>query len=330
MKQSTLSSEAERCGILIGAACAVKPLLEEAPYREVLAREFNVVTAENCMKFMYLQPERGRFDFADADRIAAFAREHAMRLRGHTLVWHNQLPAWLREGTFSKHEAMDLLREHIFTVLEHFRGTAYCWDVVNEALDDNGGWRENSPWYRLIGPEYLTHAFRWAHEADPTIQLVYNDYGMELPGAKSDGCYRMVCELLKQGVPLHGVGFQYHLGVENKLDPAACLANFRRFSALGLDLQFTELDMGIKKPITDALRQEQADEYASRFRIALETGAVSAMIFWGFTDRHTWIPAFTKGEFEEPLPFDRDYHPKPAYFAIRETLARYGASEVNC
>ena len=140
----------------------------------------------------------------------------------------------------------------------------------------------------------------------------------------------MVCELLDQGVPLHGVGFQYHLGVENKLDPAACLANLRRFSALGLDLQFTEMDMGIKKPITDALRREQADEYANRFRIALDSGAVSALIFWGFTDRHTWIPVFTKGEYDEPLPFDAEYQPKPAYFAIRETLRGLPTLRIAC
>jgi endo-1,4-beta-xylanase len=308
--------------MLIGAACAATPLRDDPVYRATLAREFNAVVAENVMKFSHLQPERGRFDFAAADQIAAFAREHDMQLRGHTLVWHSALPKWVSEGELSRSEALDLLRTHIFTVFEHFRGRAYCWDVVNEALDDDGGWRVKSPWFRFIGPDYLAQAFRWAHEADPQVRLVYNDYGMELPGAKSDGCYRMVCELLDQGVPVHAVGFQYHLGVENKLDPTACLANLARFKALGLDLQFTELDMGIKKPITEALRKEQADEYANRFRIAIDSGAVSAMMFWGFTDRHSWIPGFTKGEYDEPLPFDSNYQPKPAYFAIRDALMR--------
>lgn len=323
MTPSTLRHAAEQCGLLIGAACASTPLNEEPLYRDVLGREFNLLVAENIMKFKYLQPAPGRFDFTEADRMEAFAREHAMRFRGHTLAWHNQLPDWVRQGTFTRHQAMDVLRTHIFTVLEHFRGRTYCWDVVNEALNDEGGWREKSPWFRLIGPDYVAHAFRWAHEADPALKLVYNDYGMELPGVKSDGCYRMVRDLLQQGVPVHSVGFQFHLGVENRLDPAACLANLRRFGELGLDLQFTELDMGIPKPVTDARRQEQAEEYANRFRIALDSGSVSAVIFWGFTDRHTWIPAFTKDTYDEPLPFDRDYQPKPAYFAIREAMAQH-------
>ena len=323
MAEDTLRAAADRCGIVLGTACNPTSIAEDPAYRETLAREFNGVVAENCMKFSNLQPERGQFTFADGDAVAAFAREHAMRLRGHTLVWHNQLSSWVKEGEFSKNEALDILRTHIFTVLEHYRGQAYCWDVVNEALDDDGGWRVKSPWFRLIGPEYLTYAFRWAREADPDIQLVYNDYGMELPGAKSDGCYRMLSELLDQGVPVDSVGFQYHLGVENKLDPKAVGDNFRRFSALGLDVQCTELDMGIPVPVTAELLQEQADEYANRFRIALDTG-VSAMFFWGFTDRHTWVPGFTKGEYDEPLPFDKDYQPKPAYYAILKTLQAYG------
>jgi endo-1,4-beta-xylanase len=323
MAQKTLRQAAERCGILIGAACSPDTIAKDVRYRTTLAREFNCIVAENCMKFKYLQPRRGRFHFADADRLVAFAQKHAMRLRGHTLVWHNQVAKWVLKGAFRRNAALDILRTHIFTVLEHFRGKAYCWDVVNEGLDDKGGWRVKSPWFKMIGPDYLAHAFRWAHEADPAIKLVYNDYGMEMPGPKSNGCYRMVRKLLKDKVPLHAVGFQYHLGSENKMDPKGLLANLRRFSKLGLDIQMTEMDMGIKKPITPALRREQADEYANRFRIALNSGAVSAMMFWGFTDRYTWVPAFTKGTYDEPLPFDRYYRPKPAYFAIRKTLEQY-------
>jgi endo-1,4-beta-xylanase len=198
----------------------------------------------------------------------------------------------------------------------------YCWDVVNEALSNSGGWRTDSPWYKAIGQDYLDYAFRWAHEADPAAELVYNDYGMELPGKKSNGCYRMLRGMLKRGIPVHGVGFQYHLGVENRLSAAKCLPNFKRFKELGLDIQFTEMDMGIPKPITDSLWQEQAREYDNRVRIALDTGAVSALMFWGFTDRYSWIPSFTKGKYDEPLLFDRQYRPKPAYHAVCESLRR--------
>ena len=317
---ATLREAAAARGVLVGTACSPNGIADEPVYAETLGREFNALVAENCMKFSYLQPERGRFDFGLADEIVAFAQAHDQRLRGHTLVWHNQIADWAREAEFSRSEALDVLQAHIFTVLEHFKGAAYCWDVVNEALADEGGWREKSPWFRAIGPDYLPQVFRWAHEADPELQLFYNDYGMELPGAKSDACYALLRGLLDDGVPLHGVGFQYHLGVENTLDYDACTANLRRFHELGLDIHFTELDMGIKQPTTDALLQEQAAEYANRFRIGLDHGYVSAFMFWGFTDKHTWVPAFTKGEYDDPLLFDRAYKKKPAYDAVLAAL----------
>jgi GH35 family endo-1,4-beta-xylanase len=311
---------ADRQELLIGAACSPKLVAEDAAYRDILAREFNCVVAENCMKAAYLQPERGRFDFAHTDQLLEFARQNRMAVRGHTLVWHNQVPEWLRQGSFSKSEALDVLRGHITGVLNHCRGAVFCWDVVNEGLNDDGGWRENSPWFKMIGREYIAHAFRYAHEADPDARLFYNDYGMEQPGRKADACFRMLQRLLGRGVPIHGVGFQFHLGVENRLDLPACVANMRRFAELGLAIHFTEMDMGIRKPVTDELRQQQADEYANRVQIAIETGGVSALMFWGFTDRHSWIPAFTKGECDEALLFDRDYQPKPAYHAVRDAL----------
>ncbi|MHB9130973.1 MAG: endo-1,4-beta-xylanase [Armatimonadota bacterium] len=322
MTQQSLRQLADQCGILIGAACSPNSIEQEPAYRETLAQEFNCIVAENCMKFSYLQPERGQFDFTAADALVNFAQQHYIKLRGHTLVWHNQLPEWFKEGEFSKTEALDILQAHIFTVLDHFKGAAFCWDVVNEALADEGGWREKSPWFRMIGPEYLNYAFRWAHEADPDIQLFYNDYGMEMSEEKAGACYRMLSEMQRAGVPLHGVGFQYHLGAENHLDHDSLLTNFQRFSDLGLEIHLTELDMGIKKPITDELRQAQADEYANRIRIALDCAAVSAIMFWGFTDRYSWIPGFTKGEFDEPLLFDAEYRPKLAYEAVRSELAR--------
>ncbi len=320
MSRQTLRQLAERRGLLIGAACSPGTIEAEADYRRVLAREFNCIVAENGMKFMYLQPGFRQFDFSEARRLVDFARRHRMKLRGHTLVWHNQLPPWLKEGAWSRTQMLDILQEHIFTVAGHFRDELFAWDVVNEALADSGGWREDSPWYKGIGPEYLERAFRWAHEAAPDAQLFYNDYGMELAGAKSDACHRLLARLLRKGVPLHGVGFQFHLGVENRLDRRACIANIRRFNRLGLTASFTELDMGIKKPITPQGRQEQAHEYASRIRIALDAPDVSAVLFWGFTDRHSWTPAFTKGEYDEGLPFDRNCRPKPACHAIARAL----------
>ena len=321
MSQS-LRELAERRGLLIGSACSPDTIAQDERYRETLAREFNCLVAENCMKFSYLQPRRGEFDFTAPDAPTAFAREHGQRMRGHTLVWHNQLPDWFRQEEWSASQALDVLRTHIFTVLSYFRGKVFCWDVVNEALADEGGWREDSPWYRLLGERYLEQAFRWAHEADPTLQLFYNDYGMELPGAKSDACFHLLRSLLNKGVPVHGVGFQYHLGSENRLQRDACLANLQLFQKLGLAIHFTEIDMGIKQPITDAARQQQADEYANRMRIALDSGVAPPSCSGASPTVIPGSPAFTKGEFNEPLLFDRDYKPKLAYEAVWRELSR--------
>ena len=321
MKNPTLRDLAGRRGMLIGAACSPDTIEKEADYRRVLAREFNCIVAENCMKFMYLQPQYRQFDFTHARKLVEFARKHRMKLRGHTLVWHTQLAPWLINGSFTRTRMLDVLQEHIFTVVGHFRGAVFAWDVVNEGLADDGGWRRNTPWYQKIGKDYIERAFRWAHEADPDALLFYNDYGMELPGPKSDGCHQLLAQLLRKRVPVHGVGFQFHLGLENRLDRRRCIANIRRFNRLGLTAHFTEMDMGIRVPITDALRREQGEEYANRLRIALEAPDVSAVMLWGFTDRHSWIPAFTKGEYDEGLIFDRNCRRKPAYTAIRDVLA---------
>lgn len=314
-----LRAVADRLHVLIGAACSPEQIDTEPAYRDTLAREFNCIVAENCMKPSYTQPERGRFEFSQGDKLVAFAAKHNMKLRGHTLAWHNQLPEWLKQGIWTRSQALELLRDHVQSVAAHFRRSVFAWDVVNEALSDEGGWREKSTWFQLIGPDYLDLAFRWAHEAAPDAVLVYNDYGMEQPNAKADACYKLLGGMLARGVPVHAVGFQYHLGVENHLDPAACGANFRRFRNLGLDIHFTEMDMGIKKPITDGLRQEQAAEYASRMRIGLDAGA-AVFVFWGFTDKYSWVPGFTKGEYDEPLLFTPDYQPKPAHAAIVAAL----------
>jgi len=316
----TLRMAADRRNLLVGAACSPHLIAREPEYAQTLAREFNCLVAENCMKAAYVQPERGRFDFGPADRLVAFAEENRMRVRGHTLVWHNQMPEWMKTAGFSREEALGVMRDHIRGVLAHFKGRVFCWDVVNEALADGGGWRMKSPWFQMIGPDYVEAAFRFAREADPDVLLFYNDYGMDQPGSKADECYRMVRDFLDRGVPIDGVGFQYHLGVENHLDRSACAANVRRFRELGLAVHFTEMDMGIRKPITDELRSQQASEYANRVGIALDAG-VSALVFWGFTDKYSWVPSFTKGEYDEPLLFDSSYRPKPAWKAVFDALA---------
>ncbi len=316
---TTLREAATRAGMRVGTCCTPKMIEADPVYAATLAREFDCIVAENCMKPKYQAPERGRFDFTEGDKLVAFARAHGMKLRGHTLAWHTQVIPWVADAAFTRTEALEILHEYVMTTVSHFRGGVWCWDVVNEAVTDEGGWRIKSPWFRLIGPDYIDHAFRWAHEADPEVRLFYNDYGLELPGPKANRALRLVRTLLDDGVPVHGIGFQGHLGLDNRFDRAQIIANLRCFRDLGLEVQFTEVDMGIPQPTTPEKLEQQAEEYATRIAIARDLGA-TAFVWWGFTDAHSWLPTFTKGQFDDGLLFDRDCRPKPAHGAVLRAL----------
>jgi endo-1,4-beta-xylanase len=325
---STLRQLASARGLLIGAAVAAGPLAEEARYGEVLAREFSSLTCENVMKPMYLQPERGRFDFAAADKIVAFAAQRQMAVRGHTLVWHRQNPEWLVqavEGGAAGVNPAALLREHIHAVLSHYRqafvGRVAVWDVVNEAVADDGGPRDTL-WRRALGPDYVASAFRWAHAADPDVRLFYNDYAADGLGRKSDAVYALLRELKDAGVPVHGVGLQMHVGIGAGRAPSPhdLAANVARLAALGLEVHVTEMDVKLQTgegPPEQRL-EEQARVYGQTLAVCLSRG-VTSFTLWGFTDAHSWIPRRT-GRDDAPLPFDAAYRPKPAYHALVRAL----------
>lgn len=308
-------------GIAIGAAVAPGALRDEPSYAETLSREFSMLTPENAMKFDPVHPEPARYDFADADFIVGFAETHDMRVRGHTLVWHSQLPAWLTQGTWTRDELIDILREHVTTVVGHYRGRVTAWDVVNEAVADDG-WLRDTIWLRGIGPEYVDMAFRWAHEADPDALLFYNDYAAEGLGPKSDAVYALVQGLLERGVPINGVGLQMHVSLRWPPDPEAVAANMARLGALGLQVHVTEVDVRIQdgSGTTEERLDAQARVYRDMMGVCLESSACKAFVTWGFTDRHSWIPQHT-GHPDAPLLFDGSYRPKPAYHAIMDALA---------
>jgi endo-1,4-beta-xylanase len=311
---------ADQRGIGIGAAVAVQPLRNVPLYGETLAREFNMLTPENVMKWMYVQPERGVFSFGDGDMLVEFAERHAMRVRGHTLVWHNQLPVWLRDGQFGRDELCEILCQHVTTTAAHYSGRIYAWDVVNEAINDQAGWRETL-WYNALGESYLADAFRWAHEADPNALLFYNDYNSDGLGAKSDAIYAMVRDLLEQGVPIHGVGLQMHIGADNPPPAEDVAANIARLNALGLEVHITEMDVKIQNLEGDHESRfvRQAEVYKDIAKVCMEAQSCTAFVLWGFSDAHSWIPGFT-GHDDDPLIFDREFQPKPAYHALMEAL----------
>jgi endo-1,4-beta-xylanase len=294
--------------------------LGESEYARTLGREFDMVTPENEMKFGPVHPGPATYNFSSADAIVDFALKHGMQVKGHTLVWHSQLPTWLTNRSWTRDELMAVLRDHITTLIGRYKDRVGYWDVVNEAIDDSGNLR-NTIWLQVIGPDYIEMAFRWAHEADPNAKLIYNDYGTEGLGRKSDAVYALVRGLLQKGVPLQGVGLQGHfiLSSPPKLEDVS--ANLSRLAALGVDAYVSELDIRIQTPVSDMKLSDQATLYGAIAEACLSAPNCKAIGLWGFTDKYSWIPSFYPG-YGNALIFDSQYLPKPAYLSLSDTLSR--------
>ena len=283
-------------------------------------RLFGSVTPENEMKWEATEPKPGRFTFEAANRIVDFARGHGQRVRGHTLVWHQQLPPWVT-GSLAE------MRRHIEEVVGHFRGRVAQWDVVNEALDDEGGLRD-TPFARTLGGRYIVRAFEFARRADPQARLAYNDFGAESPDTpKGRALYRFVRVLLDNDVPIDVVGFQVHADLE--LIPGF-ERQLRRIAALGVDVELTEVDVRLRdRPPpadpdeADELAQADLEDQAVAYsRIVGACRAVArcrGITFWGVDDGDSWIPEFFPGT-GRALLLDAELKPKPAYTAVREAL----------
>jgi endo-1,4-beta-xylanase len=314
-----LRASADERGFYIGAAVAVSPFRNEAIYQDTLRREFNIIVAENAFKWTSVHPSRTNFNFTDTDALVDFAQANNMRIRGHTLVWHNQIPDWLTSGNFSRDDVIAILREHILTLVGRYRGRVWVWDVVNEAIDDStGALRTSSFWYQKIGPEYIRLAFEFAREADPDARLYYNDYSAEGLSTKSNGVYSLVSNLKSQGVPIDGVGWQMHQVNGFRIQPAN-VTNARRLADLGLEISITEMDVRINLPDTAEKLAQQSDAYRDAINFCLTQPNCKALLMWGFTDKYSWIPGTFAG-WGDALILDMSYQPKPAYFAIKEVL----------
>ncbi len=318
---------------------AVSPELLDAynPHRRLITKHFGALVAGNAMKPDALQPKEGEFTFAAADKIADFGEKTGMRVRGHTLVWHNQIPAWFftdpEDPTKPASKAQLLAREekHIKTVVEHFQGRVESWDVVNEVIDDTGKLRDDaggSKWLGIAGKEYIEKAFIWAHEADPKAQLVINDYNLESNPAKRQATYELVKELLAKKIPVHAVGLQMHISI-NYPRIEEIRKTIELFASLGVKVLVTEMDVSIYEsesapymaPSTDILLA-QADRYRDLFAVFKEAaakGVLDIVVLWGSADDDTWLDDFpVAGRKNAPLLFDRDLQAKPAYWAIAD------------
>ena len=353
--EQSLREAAQASGLLIGTAVR-PPALSEPAYASTLAREFNMLEPEDALKWEVVHPERQSYDFSQADQIVDFAARHGMKVRGHTLVWHRQNPKWLTEGTYTSGELAEILEKHIKTVVGHYRGKIFAWDVVNEAFDElHPGELRSTIWRDQPGIaiassyepratsnpgrselearsskqsySYMERCFRWAHEADPQALLFYNEAEAETMNPKSDAIYAMVRDFRQRGVPIDGVGFEMHIA-HLHADVASISANIKRFTALGVQVHITEMDVALPVDAEGNARAEDLQLQADIYReiaIAclshrLSYSGCTAIQTWGFTDKYSWIGSHSKKTEGAALPFDRNYRAKPAYLALRNTL----------
>ena len=326
---------------LIGAALNRRQIFEEDERGAAIVREqLNTITPENILKWALVHPKPGVYDFAAADRFVEFGQKNGMFIVGHTLVWHNQTPRWVFEdekgNAVDRETLLKRLREHIFTVVGRYKGRIKGWDVVNEALNQDGTMRQ-SPWFKIIGADYLAKAFEFAHEADPSAELYYNDYDLELP-AKRAGAVELVKKLKAGGVPIKAVGLQNHDLLEwpSVADEDATIDAFAK---LDVRVNITELDVDVlprtTKPgadyavnvevtpqlnpytdrLPDAMQLKLAQRYVELFKVYLKhRDVIDRVTFWGVADGDSWLNNWPiKGRTNYPLLFDRAGRAKPAY-----------------
>lgn len=330
---------------LIGAALAESHFNEtDQRGADLVRKHFNTITPENVLKWEHVHPEPGRFDFTQPDRYVSFGERNGMFIVGHTLVWHSQTPRWVFEDAngnpLGRDSLLARMREHIHTVVGRYKGRIKGWDVVNEALNEDGSLRM-TPWRRIIGDDYVAKAFEFAREADPDAELYYNDYSVE-NAPKRNGAVALVKGLLAQGLKVTGVGLQGH----DKMDwPTVAQqdSTIAAFAELGLKVMITELDIDVLPPATsnrgadvgmtaearaalnpyanglpDSVQTALARRYADLFNVFMRhRDAITRVTFWGVTDADSWLNNWpVRGRTSYPLLFDREGRPKPAFEAL--------------
>ncbi len=314
----------------VGVAISPRHLRDSATSSFIL-RHFNSLTAENVMKMQPIHPAEDRYNWRGADAIVQFATENGLKVRGHTLCWHNQAPKWMfydADGKLvSKDTLLNRLRKHIHEVVGRYKGKIYAWDVVNEAVSDRQDeFLRNSLWYQICGEDYIARAFRYAHEADPDAVLFYNDYNTEYPG-KREKVFRLVKKLLDANVPVHAIGLQGHWSVT---DPSRELLTsaIEQYASLGIKIQVTELDVSVfadnKMPEQRHLTPEQEQLQQQQYTMLFETfrkyrQVITGITFWNVSDYSSWLDNFpVRGRKNYPLLFDEKLQPKKAYWKVTD------------
>ncbi|MBR3443423.1 MAG: endo-1,4-beta-xylanase [Bacteroidaceae bacterium] len=320
----------------IGVAVNQRNISDETQ-KALICQEFNSITAENDMKPQPTEPEEGVYRWEGADRIANFCRQNGIRLRGHCLMWHNQIGRWMftnPDGSLVDKEVLyERMRRHIHAIVGRYKDIVYCWDVVNEAITDDPNaavpYRQ-SPLYEIAGEEFIEKAFEFAREADPDALLFYNDYN-EADPVKSVRIAEMVRQMKEKGVPIDGIGMQGHYNI---YEPSAqdVDAAIERFSHVVSHIHVTELDIRVNREmggqlkfkrdaaaITDSINRVHADRYAAMFRVFCKhSDVIDCVTFWNLSDRDSWL-----SEQNYPLLFDRNYQKKRAYDAVIKARKSY-------
>ncbi|MFJ9909326.1 endo-1,4-beta-xylanase [Streptomyces sp. NPDC101152] len=313
---STLKAAAEADGRYFGTALTDSDL-SVGSETAIAGAQFDMVTPGNEMKWDTTEPSNGSYNFGPGDQIVQFAQSHGMRVRGHNLVWHSQLPSWVSSLPLS--QVRSAMESHITTEATHYQGKVYAWDVVNEPFNEDGSLR-GDVFYNAMGTGYIADALRTAHAADPSAKLYLNDYNIEGLNAKSNALYNLAQSLVAQGVPLGGIGFESHFILGQV--PSDMQANMQRFANLGLDVAVTELDDRIQLPTSSAKLQQQATDFAAVTRDCLAVSRCVGVSQWGVDDAHSWIPGTFPG-YGAATMYDGNSQPKPAYSA---TLSALGGS----
>jgi endo-1,4-beta-xylanase len=329
----SLRSLAAQVGLRVGSA--IIPFdLDNPRYAQTAADQFSVVTPGNEMKWQVVEPEQGVFDWSGADRLVGFAQAHGDQIRGHVLLWHNQLPAWLTDGvtngTISDTQLRDLLHQHITTEVSRYKGKIWQWDVANEFFTDTSPSQLNPDdfWISHLGTGIIADAFRWAHTADPHALLFYNDYnigGEDGTNAKSDAAFAFVKQLLAQGVPISGVGDQGHLDTQFGF-PTQLRQDLQRFADLGLQVAITEADVRTfvnnatdQVPTNTLAPSAQAFYYDQMLKACLGVRSCISFTVWGFGDIDSWVPGTFAGEGAAAV-YDVNLKPKAALTALQQDL----------
>ncbi|KAM0330141.1 hypothetical protein ACHAQA_004314 [Verticillium albo-atrum] len=295
--------------------------VNDAQYRSFVdnTAEFGQVVPENGQKWQSTGPSQGVFSYTQGDIVPNVAKANKQILRCHTLTWHSQLPNWVSSGTWTRAQLTEIIETHIANVMAHYLGQCRHWDVVNEAADDSGNWRD-SVFYRVLGTDYLPISFKAARKADPNTKLYYNDYNLEYNGAKTTRTIEIVNVIKNAGAPIDGVGFQGHLIVGSTPGRSALATVLRRFIALGVEVAYTELDIRHSSlPASADALARQGNDYANVVGSCLDVDGCVGVTVWGFTDKYSWIPQTFSGQ-GDALLYDASYNKKPAWTSVSSVL----------